>query len=254
MQPIPPEAQQLVATYQLGMPVAEFGSKLTAGKLVSSILFLLIGAGFLVLSLTTSSSSSGLLALLLISLLFIGLGLASFIVMYLRRNLHIYVCPEGLLYVNGDKADVIRWDQIEVVWTQVTKRYYNGVYTGTTHLYTVRRGDGATFKFSDKFHKVGDLGTIIERETSRRLLPKAIAAYNAGMPVTFGKLTVSQQGVSNGKELLPWYQIKGIQVNRGIVTVSKEGKWLNWASIAVSRTPNIFVFMGLVNYVVNGRR
>ncbi len=255
MQPLPLEVQQLTATYQLGLPTAEFTPRLTASKWIFGILLFLIGAGFIVFSFAASNSdATSQLVLLLIGLAVVALGFSPFIATYLQRGLHVYVCPNGLVYVNGSKSDVIRWDQIEAVWAQVTRRYYNGVYAGTTHLYTVRRADGATFKFNDKFHKVGDLGTMIERESSRQLLPKAIAAYNFGAPVVFGKLVVSQQGVSNGKEMLPWSQVKGIRVNRGVVTVSKEGKWLNWANIPVSRTPNIFVFMALVNYIVNGRR
>lgn len=62
--------------------------------------------------------------------------------------------------------------------------------------------------------------------------------------------------MSNGKELLPWHQIKEIKVNRGFISVKKEGNnWLTWKTVQVSKIPNVNVFMALVDYIVNsGRR
>ena len=48
--------------------------------------------------------------------------------------------------------------------------------------------------------------------------------------------------------------MKGIQVNLGRVMVRKEGKLLNWSNVPVAKIPNIFVFMALLDYIVNGRR
>jgi hypothetical protein len=43
-------------------------------------------------------------------------------------------------------------------------------------------------------------------------------------------------------------------VNRGVVTVKKEGKWLSWSTIRAATVPNLFVFMALVNYVLKQQR
>ena len=45
--PLSPETYQAAATYQLGTPTAEYKSKLTTSKLISGILLMLIGVGFL---------------------------------------------------------------------------------------------------------------------------------------------------------------------------------------------------------------
>ncbi len=54
----------------------------------------------------------------------------------------------------GSIMVVIRWDQVEAVWQAVTRRYYNGIYTGTTHLYTVRRWDRTKTVFNDQIKNV----------------------------------------------------------------------------------------------------
>jgi hypothetical protein len=63
-------------------------------------------------------------------------------------------------------------------------------------------------------------------------------------------LSVSQQGLSNGKEMLPWSDIKGIKLDKGVIAVSKQGKWLNWTTTSVAQTPNIFVFTALVDSII----
>lgn len=90
--------------------------------------------------------------------------------------------------------------------------------------------------------------------TSRRYAAGGnLSAGRAGSTITFGPLSVSQQGVSNGKELLPWYQIKGIEIQRGTVMVKKEGKRLNWSSVRVPQIPNFFVFNALVDHVITAK-
>jgi hypothetical protein len=154
------------------------------------------------------------------------------------------------VHIKNGKTSVYRWDDIGAVWQQITKRYVNGVYTGTTHLYTLRRYDGEQIKLNDSLGKVEELGNLVQNETFKRLMPKAIATYNAGGTVVFGKISVSPQGISNGKETLPWTEVKGVTIDRGMISVSKQGKWLRWASDTAANTPNLYVFLQLVDAII----
>lgn len=110
------------------------------------------------------------------------------------RDKHVYICPGGLLYQHSGKTEAIRWNQVESFWQHVVRRYSYGIQTGTTHLYTLRRNDGATFKFNDQIYNVETPGNTIARETTRSLLPRCIAAYQAGQTITFGQISLNQQG------------------------------------------------------------
>ncbi len=103
---------------------------------------------------------------------------------------------------------------------------------------------------NDRITNVERLGNVVSEMVTRVKLPEVIAAFKAGSTITFGPLSVSMQGVSNSKELISWDQIKEFGVNRGIVTVKKEGKWLSWSSVEVAKIPNFFVFMALVNAIM----
>jgi hypothetical protein len=254
----PPAVMQHAATYRLGAPIAEYKYR-AVGMIVSASITMLAGIFFLSLYLMNSTGTSyfggdsqSTLVFGLVALAFLAIGVWLFVKTFLERGSHVYVFNEGLLRM-GARMIAIRWDSVESVWQAVTRRYANGIYTGTRHLYTVRQWDGTKTVFNDQLKNVEALGNTIARETLRILLPRVIEAYRAGSTITFGPLSVSQQGVSNGRELLPWNQIKGIEIRRGIVTVKKEGKWLSWSSVRVPNIPNFFVFNALVDYVITAK-
>jgi hypothetical protein len=49
----------------------------------------------------------------------------------------------------------------------------------------------------------------------------SLLCYNAttsGEAVPFGKLSISQAGISKGEETLPWDQVESAKVERGFIT------------------------------------
>ena len=156
------------------------------------------------------------------------------------------------LYENGfahfDRKGLkqVRWDQIEAVWQRITKHYTNGVYTGTTHTYTIQAQDGVKIVLDDKLPKVEALGNAIQSGATKALWPKYVAAVQAGQRLTFGPLALDANGLYNGKKSLQWKEIKAIRISRGVISIKKEGGWLSWASATVPQIPNFLVFYELV--------
>src|SRR5437660_7393184 len=107
---------------------------------------------------------------------------------------------------------------------------------------------GAKLKFGDGLRDVENLGKAIVQATTQRLTPRAIAAYNSGMPVPFGSYSVSQQGISRGQKVLTWDQYDTYELKEGMVRVKMKGKFFNWATIPVRTMPNMLVFLSLVDY------
>lgn len=256
-QNLPPseKAAQLTATYQLGTLQQVYGVKMTRKTLIVGICGLVLGLlfGFLAYEMNASprnandiSNSYFIMAIGVLGLL--G-ALYCFCYPLLYRSWSVYVFSEGFAFTRGSKLDALRWEQINSMLISVVRRYMNGVYTGTQHKYTIRTMDGKQIVLNDRITNVGQLGDSISSMVTRVKLPEVIAAYKAGETITFGPLSVNQQGVSNGKELIGWAQVKDIRLNKGIVTVQKEGKWLNWSSAQVASIPNIFIFLALVTAI-----
>ncbi len=272
------DAEQLAASNYLGTPKAAYKPS-TVSSIIGGFICTLIGAAWAVIayyitnSLISSASPSGFPPILgvifpLFGLIFVLVGAGIIIKAFLDRNLRVSIYENGLVFIKRNGNEVIRWDQIAFVWhkvkktttTNTTRNYSTGRTTTTRttridHSYIVQRVDGVKFVFNQTFSHLRDLGKTIEQESARYLYPQAVAAYNAGHPLVFGKMSVSRAGLSDGRKILSWNEVKSIKVdeNNGAIAIRKQGKWLNWSSIALSETPNIIVFEAVVNAIAGSR-
>jgi hypothetical protein len=238
------------STYQLGTPTAAHRASLGVW------LNLVLGTGFVLLSvysliaLVRSGVRLQLNGPLFWCLFGLGLGVILLAVWYYQVSLKIQIFEQGFIYSKGSATRVIRWDTIESIRHQAVRMRVNFIPVGTVHTYTIRTNQGETLKLTNSVGKVVKLGTLIQAEAFKHLMPRAIESYNAGGTLQFGKLSVNQAGIGNGKEIVPWAQVKSVQVSNGSITIKKDGKWLNWANVAVAQTPNFFVFLALVDRIV----
>ena len=129
-------------------------------------------------------------------------------------------------------------------WTG--KRYVNGVYTGTHYLFTVRTSDGRTMKLDNRFSGVEAIGEAIVRASASTLLPRYRQALAAGQRVDFGPVAIDARGIYSGGKSAGWNEVKAVRVERGMLSVAKEGKWLSWSSAMVASIPNFFVLFTLL--------
>lgn len=252
---MPPDIYQSAIAYQLGQqPNAEYGVTTGKKRVIAGIFYFICGIvlggiGLIGMSQQTDSSDTPIMIFLVVlGIAAIIAGIYTLLYGTIYKNWHVYVFEQGFLFKKGNEApQPFRWDQIEAVWYHVTRHYRNGIYTGTTHNYRVRRKDGYQIVLNDRFTNVEKLGDTISNQVTKILLPQVIAAYNAGQTITFGPLSVNRQGLTNVLgNLLPWPEIKDIEIQRGFVAVSRAGKWLKWSNQSVKDIPNVFVFIALV--------
>ncbi len=243
----------------LGAPTAEYRSG--AVRPVFTLLFGFILGSLGVSMILFSTSSAQAADEDRVPILIIGGFLAAFgwllVELSLRaRGQVVTVFADGLTRTQYGKTLTLRWEEITSVWQQVTKHYYNGVYTGTTHVYTVQKTDSTKIKFNDAVKNVEQLGNTIQDEVTQRLLPLAITSLSSGETITFGKLGINVTGLTWGDKSLLWSEIEGVQINKGVLSIKKQGKWLKWANITVSSIPNLLIALTLINRMteVNGKK
>jgi hypothetical protein len=237
--------------YQLGNPRGEYRSG------VGSWIVVILGAGLIALGLfgefvviRNGGDTSAMLALL-VPIAFGGMFIFSWFA-YSRRRVQVF--DQGIVYTQGSKAQAWRWDDIAFVWQQITRMSVYFIPVATSYVYTVQHRNGQKIKLTNGIRNIKALGEMMQSETFTRLMPLAVAAYNNGETLHFGKLTISQQGIGNSKEIVPWAQVKGVEVVQGYVGVKREGKWLRWANIRVASVPNFFIFMALVDQITGVKR
>jgi hypothetical protein len=156
------------------------------------------------------------------------------------------VFDRGLAVARGEDVRQIPWEDISAVWQAVTKHYTNGIYTGTTHLYTIRLTDDTKYKFDDKYKDIEPLGTAIQSNVTNTLYPKYVAALKAGSRLEFGPLALDSNKLYSGKKELAWGEVKSVRIQSGFVSVKKEKGWFRWAGATVPQIPNFFVFFALL--------
>ncbi|HEU5101667.1 MAG TPA: DUF6585 family protein [Roseiflexaceae bacterium] len=238
------------STYQLGTPTVAHRAGLSVWlTLFAGAIFTLVG-GYGVIVLLAGASRAARPSMLLAALFFGGVGVAFLVVGCLQSRQSIQVFEHGFTYIKTGAVRAVRWDAIDSIRCQAVHMRVNFIPVGTLHTYTIRTSQGETIKLTNSVGKVAKLGALIQAEAFRHLMPRAIESYNAGSTLQFGKLSVNQAGIGNGKEIVPWAQIKSVQVSNGFIAIKKDGKWLNWANVAVAQTPNFFVFLALVGRVV----
>jgi hypothetical protein len=177
---------------------------------------------------------------------------------YRGFSTRVQVYEHGFAYTRGNKTHNFRWDEIEAIWQHVvTYRlrlliFYVPVSTG--YKYTIRKTTGETIKLTNSIGKVAELGPLIQEQVLKHMMPRAIETYNNGGTLQFGKLSISKMGINNGKETLPWDQVKGVQIDSGYIIVKKTGKWMRWVGADVAKIPNLFLFISLVDRIVGINR
>lgn len=184
---------------------------------------------------------------LIVGAICFGLGALILLNSWRTWNLAVGLYEHGVAYRRRGPVQQFRWDDIDAVWQAVTKHYTNGVYTGTTHLYTVQTRDGQKAVFNDQFGKsIDQLGRALQQASAERLLPRYWQGLQSGQKLTFGPLGLDRYKLYAGNKELPWNEIKAIKIERGVISVKKDKGWFNWASATVPQIPNFFVFYELV--------
>ncbi|EFH87461.1 DUF6585 family protein [Ktedonobacter racemifer] len=162
----------------------------------------------------------------------------------IRTNNHkAFLYQGGFIYTSGSQLNVIRWDRVEAVWMKVVR---TSRYGSARHTYTIKSPDGSQVVISSHLKKVKELGDVIMNEVTRRHLPLARQAYASGVPVSFGDLSVSLQGIGFRDKLLPWPEVKDVKLVNGSVQVKKQGSMLSWATIDVAKVSNLPILLQLV--------
>jgi hypothetical protein len=158
----------------------------------------------------------------------------------------VAVFDRGFAFAHTGEPRSIPWGDVAEVWQSVTKHYTNGIYTGTSHLYTVRLNDDTRYKLNDKFKDIEALGSAIQKNVTQALYPKYVAALKAGSRIEFGPLAMDYDKLYAGKKEISWNEVQSIRVRGGAVSVKKDKAWFAWTDSRVPQIPNFFVFFALL--------
>lgn len=252
-QPIINALQRIATQYQLGSPQTIYETRKEGWlhRLPGSVAFL-IGSAVLAYffhAYTTLFILWPTWQMLLVPLIGAGwviVGLWILLAPWLSPEVRIYVYTEGMVYATR-KLDVIRWSQMERFWKDISfDRKQQKICS-----YVIRRNDQAFFELKRNLIAGEKLGALLEGEITRRLLPRAIAAFDAGDTIVFDNIALSIRSlrVKQGSKKLSWNEFERIHIDEQTVVIHKAGQSDAWASLMVAAIPNVEILRGLVTYV-----
>jgi hypothetical protein len=161
------------------------------------------------------------------------------------------VFERGIAYSDRKGLQLWQWEDIVSMKSAITRHYTNGIYTGTTHVYTLLNRQDQRLVLADSIGKIEELANLIDESIFPRLYELASGQYNSGQPVVTGPVTVSKSGITISKKTYPWSEVKEVSINRGVLKVSrKDGGWFSGASAPASTIPNLRVLLTIIHQVV----
>jgi hypothetical protein len=169
---------------------------------------------------------------------------------YSNWNKGVVVSERGFAYKDRKGIQIWRWEDVVSMTSAITRHYHNGIYTGTTHVYTLHNRKNRRLVLSDTLSKVEDLAKDIDESIFPLLYRRAADGFNAGQAITFGPVTISTAGIVIGKKTYTWPDVKEVSIHKGILKISrKEGGWFSGASATASNIPNLRVLLSLIDQV-----
>ncbi len=213
--------------------------------------FLLLGIAVLLFLTGVVSTSDMLVPMTIAAFVFFLLGLFCGWSAYSNWNKGTGVYERGFVFRDRNGYQVWHWEDIQSIQSRVTRHYTNGIYTGTTHEYTLLNKQNQKLKLKDVLQKVEELADLIEKNIYVRLHNAAVDAYNTGSMLTFGPVNVDKVGLHIGKKNFPWNEIKQVSLAQGYLQVAPQGGGLfKGASVPASAIPNLRVLLSIIDQVV----
>lgn len=194
------EVSQLAMSYGIGQPQAQY-SRATTGCLVIALascigLLTLSAAVVFVLSaqlpVSPFSSFPVPVVFTVVLLAIVGFLLWGFMLLGDRA----YECTEGFIEVRGKRVvRAIRWDQIQRVWKERSRRSTSGGGSYSVMIYYIRNVQGQTH--SEAYQPIWKRANYeYARREFAQMAPQMLADFHAGRYLLFGQLSVDQHGVS----------------------------------------------------------
>ncbi len=254
---LPLPIEHLAATYALGAPHTKYRTKNEKVMAFLAILYMLyliilVSAIFFIFISDTQKTWFVWLVWLFFTLTF-AICIWLFTSMLAAPRIEVFVCPAGLIYSKKNLLEAIRWDQVEAYWQDISISHDSD--TSDTYKYSVQRNDGAKFEFPDEIADIKQLGELIVQQVERYLLPRTIAAYYAGIPITFGDIIVKQQEISvdRSRKLLAWNEIESLNLTEETIDIYRKGNESAWHHQRIAQIASPGVLRGLMNHIIEER-
>jgi hypothetical protein len=123
----------------------------------------------------------------------------------------------------GPDLAQFKWSEVQEVWQEFRDQYVNGMRTvHRRRCRVVTPAFGKGIEFTEKLKNIEDLTAQVHTRATPFLLQRLGEALGSGQTLAFGKLTLSEQGVTLKNQTLPWSDLAGIYLDSGFVVIARQ--------------------------------
>ena len=247
--------ESITVDTQLGTLLSEHGASQirSKGNLWSGFVFVLLGVIALGAGLIAAVTNTGGTVVSFCG----GVGLLSILgggwairTHNQEKGMSVQIYADGIVSTKNGRSTAMRWDEVIDLGVIVV---YNRQIHSSFYTYTLKDVSGQTLRLNltpGHFENAEQLSQTIQQEVTRRQLGRAMTTLNAGEPVQFGPLTITQEGIQNGRKTLPWSEFKEIALTqKGNFVVRAHDKATSWARIDMVKMSNVFTFVALADQI-----
>ena len=131
------------------------------------------------------------------------------------KQQEIQLSPMGITWRKGRKLRIYHWEKIKNIFI-TSFRYGIMEFTWASKTEVILYlQEEKRFKISQSFESIGMLVDTIKHYVYPIMFDRVRVAFNQGQPMHFGPITLTSQGVLNGKKNLRWEDIGKIELHRG---------------------------------------
>jgi len=205
--------------------------------------------------------------LLVVSGVWLLVGLVLVMLLNFSSRLRILVCAHGLIFLRR-KAMVVAWKDIRQFWKDIRIKDKATVM----RVYSIHTVDNHKLVLNNDILDVARLGRLVERKVTRIRLPELLDAYFAGQLISFEEIALHKDGVSikheriglveQGKrsrkkrqdarirqETLRWNEIEHISVDDTTLSIYKKGQYWDWYTLPIASIPNADILKNMVDTI-----
>jgi hypothetical protein len=239
---------------KLGTPEAELSSSGThyalavVGGIVSMLLGTallgLLGIGLLLIPAIKIKSAFLAFKLGAVALVLLAAGWGVLSRGRAARGLRVIVCADGLARIHGNRAELLRWEDVNRV-VRIVNATKEGLTVTTPVQLTLVGREGQTMTFDEALAGLPELRRLAEEHTLAHMLPPALEALTAGETIAFGAVAVGPQGLQHGANVLAWDRYGEAEASKGQLIVRANDGRRPFCKVEVSEVPNVHVLLAL---------
>ncbi len=163
----------------------------------------------------------------------------------LRAHRSVTLHKNGIIIAwTGGRRHAFLWEHLDGLSCLTIEKYFLGLEMGTHYQMIFFPRTVAPVRIDDHLRGLPDLMARVKGKLYPKLLSQMRAALQRGETLSFGVVSLHQNGIRLREREIPWEQQASLNVVRGYLVV--ESSLLRRVKIPVHQIPNIELFIQLL--------